>query len=304
MKKKNYTRIRITDCSETNSDFQKLFSIFAPTLKPDMEFREFRAYYYSSKLEYIDVTFAEMNGQPAGFCAAAFYKTEINEKSYTIGRAATGILPQFRGNALPKWKLYFKYIRYKFFHPQANVILSAYVANPLIYAMICKYTGITYPKYRQKIPGAILNIKDELLHSQRLQKKEGPAFVVQIHFCVSIGEDVIARIYSSSDKNIKHFLTINPRFREQYGVVVIIPVTVWNCILSSGRFLYFSIAKISARMYAYLYGGIQILIHGVMFVKKKMALTFYYGMMQLKKLFILTASKLKQLAKNYGERLQ
>lgn len=304
MENKNYTRIRITDCSETNPDFQKLYSIFAPTLKPDMEFREFRAYYYSHKLEYIDATLVEINGALAGFCAAAFYKTEINGKPYTIGRAATGILPQYRGNTLPKWKLYFKYIRYKFFKPFSNVVLSAYVANPIIYAMICKYTGLAYPRQKQNIPESIVQIKDELLRSQRLQKKEGPQFVVQIHFCVAMGEDVIARIFTSKDRNVKHFLSINPRFREQYGVVVIIPVTVWNCVLSSCRFVYFFVCKILEQMYFSCKKGKNIIANNGVSSIIKLLIFFHHKAEQLKKISTLTASKLKRIAKNYGERLQ
>ena len=221
-----------------------MFGIFRATLKPDMLFREFKAYYWSAKLDYIDVTFILSDKKVIGFCAAAFYRTAINGKPYTIGRAATGILEEYRGHTLPKWTLYRKYIRYWRRHPFRRTLLSAYVANPLIYAMICKYTGIAYPRQGVNPPEDIIKIKDELLRSQNLHRKEGPAFVVEIHFCVTIGGRELKRIFTSEDHNIKYFLHINPRFRQQHGVVVLIPIHLRNILLSSLRFLYHGVRKI------------------------------------------------------------
>lgn len=234
----SYRRLLITDCSEENQDFLVLFDIFRATLKPDMRFLEFKAYYCSARLDYIDATLIVLRGTVIGFCAAAFYATVINKKQYTVGRAATGILEEHRGHTLPKWKLYQKYIRYWFRHPFRRTLLSAFVANPLIYAMICKYTGIAYPRQAAEPPADIIKIKNDLLRSHNLHRKEGPAFVVEIHFCVSISERELERIFTSRDRNVRYFLRINPKFRQQYGVVVLIPIHLKNILMSSGRFLY------------------------------------------------------------------
>jgi len=241
-----YRRVYIKDCAEQNKDFKTLFNIFRQTLKPDMRFREFKAYYASAQLHYIDVTFIFIDETVIGFCAAAFYNALINGKQYTIGRAATGILESYRNNnALPKWKLYKKYIQYHIKHPLRPFVLSAYVANPLIYAMICKYTGIAYPKYSSTPPDNIVNIKNELLRSQNLHSKENPAFVVEIHFCVSIGKKDEERIFKSENGDVKYYLKINPGFRHQHGVLVIIPVTLKNITLSTSRFIYYHLRKFS-----------------------------------------------------------
>lgn len=243
-----YHHAFISDCSEKNDGFMDLYNIFKLTLKPYMHFREFKAYYCSARLEYIDVTFILCNQNIIGFCAAAFYTTIINNKLNTIGRAATGIMEQYRGNTLPKWKLYKKYMAYWCKHPFRNFILSAYVANPLIYGMICKYTGVAYPKISPAAPEKILNIKNALLRSQNLHVKEKIPFVVEIHFCVSISNKEQERIFKSKDNAVKYFLKINPQFREQYGVLVIIPVNLKNIILSSCKFLYHTNAKICLRI--------------------------------------------------------
>jgi hypothetical protein len=239
-----YRQAFIRDCSEQNENFKALFNIFKLTLKPDMQFREFKVYYCSAKLVYIDVTFVLSNQTIIGFCAAAFYTTLINNKLHTIGRAATGIMEQYRGNTLPKWKLYKKYIAYWRRHPFRNFILTAYVANPLIYAMICKYTGVAYPKMSSDAPPKIIDIKNELLRSQHLQAKENQPFVVEIHFCVALSDQEQDRIFKSRDGAVKYFLKINPKFRQQYGVLVIIPVNMKNILLSAYKFLYHKNAKI------------------------------------------------------------
>ena len=240
-----YRRVYIRDCSEQNEDFKTLFNIFRQTLKPDMRFREFKAYYTSARLERIDVTFILIDEKIIGFCSAAFYNAFINGKQYTIGRAATGILENYRSNnVLPKWKLYKKYMQHWVKHPIRPFMLTAYVANPLIYAMICKYTGIAYPKHSSTPPDNIVDVKNELLRSQNLASKEDPAFVVEIHFCVSIGEKEEERIFKSENRDVKYYLKINPKFRQQHGVLVIIPVSLKNITLSSSRFIYHRMHKL------------------------------------------------------------
>jgi hypothetical protein len=261
-----YRRVVITDTSIQDADFQDLFGIFSATLKPGMLFREFKAYFHSAKLEYIDVTFILVRGRIIGFCSAAFYSILIRQRRTRIGRAAVGILEEYRGHTLPKWKLYGKYIRYWLRRPLSRIILTAYVANPLIYSMICKYTGIVYPRPDLQSPANIVGIKNELLRSQHLQKKEESPFVVEIHFNVAMGEGELERIYNSKDPGVQYFLRINPKFRQQHGVVVIIPINGMNILLSSQRFAYFGILKVFGRINTY---GQQVSITG----KKKIKFT-------------------------------
>ena len=250
-----YRRACLNKNFESDPNFQTLYHIFEATLKPGMRYREFKAYFASSRLEYIDVTFILLNQKIIGFCSAAFYESIINERKYTIGRAATGILEIHRGRTLPKWKLYKKYIQYWLKHPFRHIILSAYVANPLIYAMICKYTGVAFPRFNSAPPASIVNIKDQLLRSQNLHVRENPAFVVEIHFCVDISDLEQQRIFNSTNGDVKYFLKINPRFRQQYGVLVIIPVHFRNIIYSSGRFLYYTVGKYGFKLIQSLQRG-------------------------------------------------
>lgn len=231
-------RVEITKCVFANPHFRNLYELFEKTLKPGMQPREFSLYYHSRNLQYIDVTFCYSGNELIGFCAAAFYATEISGKKTIIGRAATGILPTYRGKSLPKWALYFKYIRFKLRHPIKRVILTAYVANPIIYAMICKYTAWVWPRKGSQVPGGIEALKKQILKQSGLQGKEKTPFVVKIHFHVHMGEDILTRIFTSRDNHLQFFLQLNPGFMAQDGVLVIIPVSWMNILFTIFRFLF------------------------------------------------------------------
>ncbi len=230
----SYRRVILRECSVEGREFMELFAIFRATLKPDLSFREFKAYYHSAHLEYIDVTFVLVRGRVVGFCSAAFYMSMMGERPMVIGRAATGILERYRGRTLPKWKLYWKYIAYWLRHPLRPIVLSAYVANPLIYAMICKYTGIAYPHPLEPVPAGIVRLKNELSG-----RRDEDGFVMPIHFSVAMGQREQQRIQTSRDPAVQYFVKINPRFLQQYGVLVIIPVDLRNILWSCWKFAYY-----------------------------------------------------------------
>ncbi len=228
---------KIRECSLNNPAFWKLYSIFKDTLNPGMDFRVFRKYYYTEGFQYIDVSFLEINKKTVGFCAAAFYNSGKGKNDFVLARSATGILQEARGQGLPKWILYLKYIKYKTIHPLSNLVLSGYIANPLIYAMICKYTGIVYPRLSQQIPAGFTGLRKQILQRSGIDKAPDNDFVFKIHFQVNMGADILKRITDSKDIYVKYFLSINPRFLEQFGLMVIIPVTWENIIKSSVRFI-------------------------------------------------------------------
>lgn len=236
-----YKRVEIRKCQFSNPHFSNLYELFEKTLKPGMQPREFELYYHSRKLQYIDVTFCYLGNQIIGFCAAAFYATELSGQMAFLGRAATGILPTHRGRALPKWALYYKYIRFKLRYPFKKLILTAYVANPIIYAMICKYTAWVWPRKEGKLPADIQTLKEAVLKNSGLRGKEKNLFVVKIHFHVHLSEDILTRIYTSRDKHLHYFLQLNPGFMEQDGVLVIIPVSWMNILFTILRFLFHSV---------------------------------------------------------------
>ena len=79
--------------------------------------------------------------------------------------------------------------------------------------------------------------KNDLLESMHLDKKEVAPFVVKIHFQVKFKETDIARFEASQDEDVRYFLSINPGYREQMGVLVLVPVTIGNMCYTLMRYL-------------------------------------------------------------------
>lgn len=220
-----------------SEDFYLLFQIFTATLCPGMNVRVLRGFYMAKGLEYIDVTFIYEGTKLIGFCSAAFYKTKIERQTMFVCRGATGILPGERGGKMPVATLYHKYIKYKMRHPLRRLWLTVYAANPFVYAMMCKYTGIVYPRLNEAVPEEIQSLKTALLAQSGLTHKEVAPFVIKLHFDVELGADILHRIAERDDIYVKHYLAINPHFMEHYGVLVIIPVTWENIAKSLVRLL-------------------------------------------------------------------
>jgi hypothetical protein len=223
---------RLEEIDASNLCCQALYDIFCKTLKPEMSFREFRSYYQNEALERIEGFLIKKDGVVIGFCTAAFYHLVVKGKHYVIGRSAVGIIEAERHKRLPVWSLFAKFIIYKRRHPFYRLVMTGYIANPIIYAMLCKYVGIVYPREGQAVSDEILSFKNELLRKSGLLKSERHPFVLRIHFSVKLLAGDVERIMSSVSSHVRYFLQINPLFREQYGVMVIIPVTWYNILLS------------------------------------------------------------------------
>lgn len=212
--------------------FDKLYKIFTATLNPGMDKRMFRAFYDAPELQYIDITFLEANGAIVGFCAAAFYGINVNGKANVVGRAAIGIQEGHRGGALPVSTLFYKFIRYKLHHPLARLVLTGFIANPLIYDMICKYTGWAYPREGQKLPAHMCTFHQAVVPEKSKAPGKHP-MVVKLHFHVHQGADMVQRVMNSASRYVKDYLRMNPDYDGKYGLVVLVPVTWANIGVSA-----------------------------------------------------------------------
>jgi hypothetical protein len=239
---RSYTHTIITDCAG-DGNFKKLYKIFTATLCPTMNERIFMAFYHAPTLQHIDVTFIEEDGEVIGFCAAAFYKLDANNKIYIIGRAAIGILPAYQGGALPIKTLFYKFIRYKCQHPAANLVLTGYIANPMVYDMICKYSGWAYPKGGQPLPAKMATFHEVVVKSQTKAVAGKHPMVARLHFHVHMGSQVMQRVMRSTSRHVKAYLRMNPDYNGKYGLVVLVPVTWANIAVSICKLGWRSIKK-------------------------------------------------------------
>lgn len=227
--------ITLSNFDEPNTTLRELYKIFSETLNKDLSYREFRFFYFRHRPHYMDISFLEDKGVIVGFLCVTFYSHQLSGKLYTICRGAAGIREEYRGGQLPSWLLCWKYIQYKLRHPLETMYITGYMANPILYSMICKYTHKVYPKAGIPVPSKIEALKDQLIAYYGLQKKVVAGFALRIHFQVHINKKDEARIFSGKDRDINFYLSINRNFQSQVGVLTIIPVTWYNVLISAIR---------------------------------------------------------------------
>lgn len=226
--------------SDVNSDpgsLDRLFEIFKQTLNPDLSQREFHAYLFGQHPDHFAATLISKDGDLAGFCTVMAYPRRLRKKKVVILRSAFGLKDQYKKGKFPLHRMFFEYMGYKLRHPFTSVWVAGFMANPLMYAMICKYTLTCFPRRNQKLNSKVVRFADDLMDSMNLTKRKQDSFVLKIHFQVKFKSSDIERFESSEDADVKYFLSINPGYREQMGVMVLVPVSFSNIAYTFVRYI-------------------------------------------------------------------
>ncbi len=241
---KNFT---LSDVNASDTPMQLLYEIFRKTLNPLLSWREFRQYYFSQHPAEMDFTLLYNQGEPVGFFSAAFYPRTMNGKKVMICRSALGLLKSGQSSRFPLGKLFSTFMRFKVQHPLTPLYITGFMANPIMYAMICKYTLTVYPRRDKAVPDAILQFKKELLEGMGLEKKETSPFVLKIHFQVQFSAAEISRFENSTNPDAKYYRQINPDYCHQTGVLVILPVHYLNILYTCFRYGLKRVRKLMVR---------------------------------------------------------
>lgn len=237
---KNYD---LSDVNSIDNPMDVLYGIFKQTLNPDLTPREFHQYLFGQHPDDLEISFIYKDEDLAGFCTAGAYPRKVNGKKVVILRSAFGLLDDHKKGKFPLHGLFYKYMRYKLKHLFTPVYVTGFMANPLMYAMICKYTLTCYPRRGKPASASVLHFADELMRSMNLLRKKVRPFVLKIHFQVKFKQTDIERIEDSEDKDVQYFLSINPGYREQMGVMVLVPVTIPNMLFTLVRYLLRGVRK-------------------------------------------------------------
>lgn len=227
----------LSDVNTSPHSLDILYGIFQTTLNPDLTESEFMQYLFGSHPDSFEMSFIYKEDALAGFATSAAYPRRVNGKKVVILRSAFGLLDDYKNGKFPLHSLFFKYILYKLKHLFTPVYVAGFMANPLMYAMICKYTLKCYPHRNRQHTDKILSFKNSLLDSMKLSRNEISPFVLKIHFQVKFKSTDMERINRSENPDVAHFLSINPFFREQYGVLVLVPVTIPNMLYTMTMYL-------------------------------------------------------------------
>jgi hypothetical protein len=238
--------IRNFDLSDVNTSphsLEILYGIFQSTLNPDLTEAEFNQYLFGCHPDSFEMSFIYKDDSLAGFATSAAYPRKVDGKKVIILRSAFGLLDDYKNGRFPLQSLFFKYVRYKLKHLFTPIYIAGFMANPLMYAMICKYTLKCYPRRNQAHSPQILAFKNDLLNSMKLSGDETTPFVLKIHFQVKFKSGDIGRIDDSQNADVAYYLSINPYYRDQYGVLVLVPVTIPNMAYTLMMYLWRPVRK-------------------------------------------------------------
>ncbi len=233
----------LSDINTIDSIMDVLYDLFRKTLNESLTQREFRQYFFGKHPEKLEISFIHKGAEVAGFCTSAAYPRKLQGRKVVILRSAFGLLDRFKKGKFPLHGLFYKYMRYKLSHPFTPVYVAGFMANPLMYAMICKYTHSCYPRRGKPAPDKMKLFAKDLISSMNLERKMVNDFVVKIHFQVRFNEKDVERIEASTDKDVQYFLEINPGYRDQMGVMVLVPVSFSNIAYTFVRYMFRSWRK-------------------------------------------------------------
>lgn len=217
--------------NKSNEDFLLLFGIYKDTIDPHITYEQFFHLYYSDSLLSIDFTLFSFGEERAGFSAAFFYTTHINDKPLFIARSATGLVEKFQGKGYHnKSDLYFKFMRFALLHLFKPLYITAFVINPFVFKELCKFVPFSYPKPQQKIPAHIGKMMDEVILKSGHRRSKKNSYAVEVPIQVKFNESLLKRINDSKDERVKWFLENNIDYLNKYGLLVIIQASLMNIL--------------------------------------------------------------------------
>lgn len=227
LKKEHHT---ITSFQKPDPLLRRLYVILKATLCPQICYRKFLKFYLNSNPHCMQITFLQHEGNDIGFFTCTYSNTHLLDKKTVICRVAIGIMSQYHGGVMPFSLLCRRIIHYRIQNPFQPIYMVAYLANPIVYATIAKYTAAYWPSRLEETPAFINKLKDSILQSGQMAHLEVNPFVLRIHFAVQFSDTTLKRIYTSNNPDIKYYLSINPDFQKQMGVITIVPVRWANIV--------------------------------------------------------------------------
>lgn len=229
--KPNLQNFTITDFSKPSPLMRRLYLIVKETLCPEMDYRFFLHFYLSSKPHHLQVSFLQLNGKDIGFFTCAYAFMPFRNRQVVICRVAIGVLTAYHGGVMPFAALCRRMIAYKLRRPLREVYMVAYLANPIVFSTIARYTAEHWP-CRREPPARILQLKETILKVGNLAKHEIRPWVIKLHFHVALPPELLRRIYASKDPGVQFYLQKIPEVNGEYGLMTIVPVR-WGNVLSN-----------------------------------------------------------------------
>lgn len=173
--------------------------------------------------------------QLVGYCLLTFTRQHLADKSrhsktVVLMGASAGFLPAYRhGNHTLQFSLQ-QAIGYKLRHPLQTVYFADTMLSPAMYRVMAKAVGIIYPHPAKATPPDVIKL---LQHLQ--PDSQSPSHVLYVGRKTDYSTAELQRFAASEKTEIRFYLQTNPGFNEGYALLTVIPVNLWQMLLTGMR---------------------------------------------------------------------
>jgi len=173
------------------------------------------------------------NGTPVGYCAVHLFDMHLHRHHQVVIRAEAGILRQYRGGGTTFAFGFRQAIRYKLLHPRQSVYLFCTLVHPSSFHLLACRFRECYPNHRRATPAAVQTLMYELADAfaEPRLSPDDPA-IRQVGWSTRDSAEETAFWLASDTPDVQLFLRLNPGYRQGHGLVILVPLTLGNLLLT------------------------------------------------------------------------
>lgn len=179
-----------------------------------------------------------------GYFGVHRFEEYLEGQPFTVFSAEVGLLPGYRQRDanISFWLM--EAAKFKLLHLGQPVYFLHAPVSPSFYALVARRMRTVYPRADTKLPSYILNLMAHLAEEFGLQQvDERDPLIRKVGWIVKATNREENFWHLSKNPHIRFYVAENPKFREGYGLLMLIPVTVANAALSLFSFAFHALRK-------------------------------------------------------------
>lgn len=183
-----------------------------------------------------------------GYCAVHRFNKFIFGRSCVIFRAEAGILREYRGRSQTLWFGFSEAIKYRIKHPFCELYYLGSFVHPSVFYMFSRYFNEYYPRADNPVPERIKALMLELANMFHIEPADKQNLLVrQVGWRTK--ESAEDRRYWQHHRNptVKFYIQTNPGYLNGKGLLILVPLTFGNILISLLRFFKNKLSRHFAR---------------------------------------------------------
>ena len=179
-----------------------------------------------------------------GYAAVHRFEKLIFDKPLVIFRTEAGLLPEHRHKNADIYFWFKEALKFKIVHPNKELYYLVCPVNPSVYARFAKYIYKVYPKHDCFTPPEIENLMMKLADEfgLKIADPDNP-FVRKVGWITQSTEEEKLFWQNCNNPHIRFYVDLNPDFNKGNGVLILMPLTFLDLILSFFSFLIYYTLK-------------------------------------------------------------